>query len=70
MMVKNYGTEWARSRFEQSAVRLLKLMFNPGLFENPYLDLSHSLSVVGSKEKKEDGYNAQLSLMVMLKKFQ
>ena len=67
MMVKNYGEEWARNRFEQSAVRLLKLMLNPGLFENPYLDLNNSLSVVGSKEKKEDGYNAPLSSIVMLK---
>lgn len=67
MMVKNYGEEWARNRFEQSAIRLLKLMLNPGLFENPYLDLNHSLNVVGSKEKKEDGYNAQLSSIVMLK---
>jgi len=67
MMAKNYGENWARSRFEQSAVRLLKLMLNPGLFENPYLDLSNSLSIVGSKEKKEDGYNTQLSSVVMLK---
>lgn len=67
MMVKNFGEDWARSRFEQSAVRLLKLMLNPGLFENPYLDLNNSLSVVGSKEKKDEGYNAQLSSIVMLK---
>ncbi|AGF59116.1 beta-glucosidase [Clostridium saccharoperbutylacetonicum] len=67
MMVKNNGEAWARNRFEQSAVRLLKLMFNPGLFENPYLNLNNSLSIVGSKEKKQDGYNAQLSSIVMLK---
>lgn len=67
MMVKNYGDAWARNRFEQSAVRLLKLMLNPGLFENPYLDLNNSLSIVGNKEKKADGYNAQLSSVVMLK---
>lgn len=67
MMVDNFGPEWARRRFEQSAVRILKLMLAPGLFENPYLDLATSLKVVGNKAKKEAGYNAQLSSIVMLK---
>lgn len=67
MMEQNFGTEWARQRFEQSAVRILKLILAPGLFENPYLDLNHSLKVVGNKEKKDAGYRAQLSSVVMLK---
>ncbi len=67
MMEKKFGKEWARARFEKSSTRLLKLIFAPGLFENPYLDLNNSLSVVGNKEKKDAGYNAQLSSVVMLK---
>lgn len=67
MMVKNLGEEKARERFEESAVRLLKLIFAPGLFENPYLNIDESLSRVGNAEKKNDGYNAQLNSIVMLK---
>jgi beta-glucosidase len=69
MMVKKFGEKWARGRFEISAVRILKLMLAPGLFENPYLDLDHSMQVVGNKEKREAGYNAQLSSVVMVKNF-
>ena len=67
MMVNNMGEEKARERFDESAVRLLKLIFAPGLFENPYLDIDESVSRVGNTEKKNDGYNAQLNSVVMLK---
>ncbi|TCL71540.1 beta-glucosidase [Hydrogenispora ethanolica] len=67
MMEYNFGKEWARRRFEKSAVRILKLMLAPGLFENPYLDLDHSLKVVGNQAKRAAGYQAQLSSIVMVK---
>ena len=38
MGVKEHGKKLMRTRFEESAVRLLKNIFRTGLFENPYLD--------------------------------
>ena len=61
------GKDAARARFEKSAERILLLEFRPGLFENPYINIEHSKAVAGSKEKCEDGYNAQLASVVMLK---
>ncbi|MCF0172867.1 MAG: glycoside hydrolase family 3 C-terminal domain-containing protein, partial [Bacteroidales bacterium] len=62
-----YGEESARERFEQSATRILVTMFQTGIFENPYLDMESTLSVVGAPEFMEAGYNAQLKSVVMLK---
>ncbi len=67
MGVKEYGEEFMRQRFEQSAVRLLKNIFQPGLFENPYLDVEESAKTVGNVEFMEAGYQAQLKSIVMLK---
>ncbi|MBF6626170.1 glycoside hydrolase family 3 C-terminal domain-containing protein [Aerococcaceae bacterium zg-BR9] len=57
----------ADERFRQSAKRIVRNFFNLGLFENPYLDLEHSKSVVASKDKVEAGYQAQLDSVVMVK---
>jgi beta-glucosidase len=65
--VKEHGEEFMRRRFEQSAVRLLKNIFRPGLFENPYLDIAESKSTVGKPEFMKTGYEAQLKSIVMLK---
>ena len=65
--VKNHGEAFIRSRFEQSAVRLLKNIFRVGLFENPYLDPENSKQVVGKAEFMTAGYKAQLKSVVMLK---
>ncbi|HZY78960.1 MAG TPA: glycoside hydrolase family 3 N-terminal domain-containing protein [Cyclobacteriaceae bacterium] len=65
--VKEHGEEFMRRRFEQSAVRLLKNIFRPGLFENPYLDVEASKSIVGKPEFMKAGYEAQLKSVVMLK---
>lgn len=65
--VKEHGEEFMRRRFEQSAVRLLKNIFRPGLFENPYLDVDKSKSTVGSAVYMKAGYQAQLKSVVMLK---
>lgn len=65
--VKEYGTDFMRKRFEQSAVRLLRNIFQLGLFENPYLDPAESAKVVGNPEFMKAGYDAQLKSVVMLK---
>jgi beta-glucosidase len=65
--VEEYGEEFMRDRFEQSAVRLLMNMFRVGLFENPYLDPEVTGKVVGNPTHMEAGYKAQLRSIVMLK---
>lgn len=67
MGVKEHGEEFMRARFEQSAVRLLKNIFRTGLFENPYLNIEESKSIVGNPEFMKAGYEAQLKSVVMLK---
>ncbi len=67
MGVKEMGQENMRSRFEKSAVRLLKNIIRPGLFENPYLDPVETASIVGNAEFMKAGYEAQLNSIVMLK---
>ena len=62
MGCEKYGEEAMRSRFERSASRLLRNIFQTGLFENPYLDLEHSCQVVGCREFTEKGYLSQLNL--------
>lgn len=67
MGIKQHGKKFMRNRFEQSAVRLLKNIFRLGLFENPYLDPQESAGIVGNPEFMQEGYNAQLKSVVMLK---
>lgn len=67
MGVREHGEAFMRNRFEQSAVRLLRNIFRVGLFENPYLDPAESSRIVGNPEFMQEGYNAQLKSIVMLK---
>ena len=67
MGVKDHGEAAMRTRFEQSAVRLLRNIFRVGLFENPYLDPQVSEKSVGTAEFMKAGYLAQLESVVMLK---
>jgi len=67
MGVREHGEAFMRARFERSAVRLLKNMIRPGLFENPYLDVAVSKSVVGNPDFMKVGYEAQLRSIVMVK---
>jgi beta-glucosidase len=67
MGVKEHGEDWMRKRFEQSAVRLLRNIFQVGLFENPYLDPQISAKTVGRPEFMKAGYDAQLKSIVLLK---
>jgi len=65
--VKEQGEKYMRSRFEQSAVRLLRNIFQVGLFENPYVDPARSVKTVGNPEFMKAGYDAQLKSIVLLK---
>jgi len=67
MGVKEHGEAAMRSRFEQSAVRLLRNIFQVGLFENPYLDPAQSVTTVGNAGFMKAGYEAQLKSIVLLK---
>lgn len=67
MGVKEHGEEFMRARFEVSAVRLLKNIFRTGLFENPYLNVEESKTLVGNPDFMKAGYEAQLKSVVMLK---
>ncbi|MDH6365488.1 beta-glucosidase [Enterococcus sp. PF1-24] len=57
----------AEERFRQSGERLVKMLMLPGSFENPYLSLEESTAIVGSEDKRTDGYQAQLDSIIMLK---
>jgi beta-glucosidase len=65
--VEEHGEAFMRERFEASAVRLLKNIFRPGLFENPYLDVERTSSVVGNPDFMAAGYDAQLRSLVLIK---
>lgn len=67
MGVKEHGEEFMRNRMEQSAVRLLKNIFRVGLFENPYLNVEETKSIVGNVNFMKAGYSAQLKSIVLLK---
>ena len=67
MGVKEHGEDFMRKRFEQSAVRLLKNIFRTGLFENPYLNIEETKTVVGQPAFMKAGYEAQLKSVVLLK---
>lgn len=57
----------ADTRFQQTGTRVLTMLFQPGLYENAYLDLEQSKSIVASQDKLDAGYQAQLDSVVMLK---
>ena len=67
MGVSELGEEKMRTRFEQSAVRLLTNIFRTGLFENPYLDVKQTAQIVGNSDFMKAGFDAQLRSIVMLK---
>ena len=67
MWVRQFGEASARERFEASARRLLLNSFRTGLFENPYLEPAASARIVGKPEFMQEGYEAQLRSVVMVK---
>lgn len=64
---ERYGKEAMRARMEESAVRILKMAFQLGLFENAYLDPAESARTVGAPEFVEAGLAAQRDSVVLLK---
>ena len=62
-----YGEEAMRQRMELSAARLLKNIFQCGLFEDPYLDPEESARIVGCAEFVRHGLEAQHKSVVLLK---
>ncbi|MBQ3192535.1 MAG: glycoside hydrolase family 3 C-terminal domain-containing protein [Oscillospiraceae bacterium] len=62
-----WGEEAMRRRMEQSAERILTLMFRVGLFENPYLEPEESEKIVGAPEFVQAGLEAQRRSVVLLK---
>ena len=67
MGVEELGEDAMRARFQNSARRLLTNIFQVGLFENPYVDVAHTVSTVGKPEFMEAGYQAQLRSLVLVK---
>ncbi len=67
MGVKEHGEAFMRKRFQTSAVRLLKNIFQAGLFESPYLDPAASEKIVGNAAFMKKGFDAQLKSLIMLK---
>lgn len=67
MGVSEHGEEYMRKRFEASAVRLLTNIFRVGLFENPYLNVEETTTIVGNSDFMKAGFDAQLRSIVMLK---
>lgn len=67
MGVAEHGEAYMRERFETSAVRLLKNIFRVGLFENPYLDVENTKTIVGNPKFMKAGFEAQKRSVVMLK---
>jgi beta-glucosidase len=52
---------------DTAARRVLKPMFEMGVFENPYVDPEQAKAVVASRELMEAGHRAQVRSMVLLK---
>lgn len=67
MGVAEHGKKFMDKRFQQSATRLLRNIFQLGLFENPYLDVEKTAREVGNAEDLRRGFEAQLKSIVMLK---
>ena len=57
----------AQTRWQQSAKRVLTMIFNADAFDNPFLDLEASQAEVGSQDKVDAGQEAQLNSIVTLK---
>lgn len=65
--VAGLGEEAAAARIRASAVRILRSMFNLGIFESAYTDPAVADAVVGSAEFVQAGYETHLDSVVLLK---
>ncbi|MEM4724649.1 MAG: glycoside hydrolase family 3 N-terminal domain-containing protein [Candidatus Hadarchaeum sp.] len=57
----------SEERINESVRKLLKLKFELGLFENPYVDPLKAEQIVGNEKFQADAYRAQLESVVLLK---
>ncbi|NTW38367.1 MAG: glycoside hydrolase family 3 protein [Cellulomonadaceae bacterium] len=57
----------ADTRFRQTGARVLTMIFQPGLYDNPYVDLGTAVADLASADKVDAGFQAQLQSVVMLK---
>lgn len=57
----------ADTRWQESGARILTAYFAPGLYDSPFVDLDHSLEVVGSEAAVTAGFGAQVDSVVMAK---
>jgi beta-glucosidase len=55
------------ARLDSSVVRLLRLKFILGLFDDPFVDVEHSVSIIGNPAFVEAGRLAQRKSVVLLK---
>lgn len=55
------------SKLDESVRRLLRVKFILGLFDNPFVDVSHAEKIVGNAEFMEAGMDAQRKSIVLLK---
>lgn len=67
LMIKEDGEAKAMERIRESARRLLRNIFQTGLFENPYLIPEKSEKIVGCPEFMAKGFEAQVKSVVMVK---
>lgn len=65
--VQDFGETTFTERFHASAKRLLRNIFQVGLFENPYVDVEKTGEILGSPKFMEKGYKAQQQSIVLLK---
>lgn len=69
---ETYGIEALGENFmdeltEASATRILKVIFNLGLFEDPYADPDYAKSFVGSPELNQEAYETHKDAVIMVK---
>lgn len=64
---ERFGEDVMTERFRASAVRILTALFRLGLFEDPYLDVEESLSIIGNAQYRKEGLEAQRHSVVILK---
>ncbi len=65
--VEGVGEEAATARVRESAVRILRAMFNLGIFESAYTDPAVAGEVVGNADFITAGYETHLDSVVLLK---
>lgn len=57
----------SEERLDTSVKRLLRVKFELGLFDNPFVDVSHSVKTIGNADFMEAGRLAQRKSIVLLK---